>query len=263
MQHIRQKGFTCFPVKYFNQKLTEAYEGEWNDGLGPVVLDCLVKDREDRKDGRQRAAKEVRDFHRLFKRIPLKYFTEVLKEAREANPPPPKWSKSLAKLNLEALVEVGFDRDDDGNQLLLENILEMDERFHLYPSFASYLKKVRETVDCRQLKADRDQAAINQHLEKHPPSQTDAPRIDISGNFVVYPKWQGSEAKNLLLQDIIFLIENDLFNDVKPKTLWLLRYEYKEYPLKVFREHIYQAIRTSKQINYNNHRKELKLSKLK
>ena len=75
-QKIRTKCcFTDFSMKFFNEKLTQAYEKEWEDGLAPVILHCLVKDREDRKDGRQRDVKGDREMHPLLKRFPLKIFT--------------------------------------------------------------------------------------------------------------------------------------------------------------------------------------------
>jgi hypothetical protein len=266
-QQVRQKcKFTFFPLKFFNAKLTDAYEKEWEDGIAPIVLDCLVKDREDRKDGRQRVVKQVREMHQLFKRYPIKIFEEKLKQARSENPLPPNWPKSLAKLHLGELIEVGFDRDDEGNELPHEEILDMDERFSLYPEFKTYLKQMRDRINTLQLNADRDQIAIQHHLLKYPPSSMDAPRLDIHGNMVQYPKWQGSVAKDMLLRDLTYMIEHDLLcgpNRITPNNLWLSDGEYKKYPLKVFREHIYQAIRSSKQTNWNNLQKKERLSKLK
>jgi hypothetical protein len=266
-QKIRSKcGFTDFSLKFFNEKLTQAYEKEWEDGLAPVILHCLVKDREDRKDGHQRVVKEVREMHPLLKRFPLKIFTEKLKEARAENPLPPKWPKSLAKVHLRELIEVGFDRDNEGNNLPIQDIFEMDERFSLYPSFQKYLHDMRNNVNQLQLNADRDQRAINHHLEKYPPSQMDARRIDIHGNWIQYPKWQGSIAKVMLLQDLIFVIQHDFLrgpNRIKPEKWWLSSSEYKKYPLKVFREHIYQEIRSMKQTNWNNYKKNKDRQKLK
>ena len=264
---IRQKcRFTDFPLKFFNEKLTQAYEKEWDASLAPVILHCLVKDREDRKDGRQRVVKEVREMHPVFKRFPVKIFTEKLKEARAENPVPPKWPKSLAKIALQELIEAGFDRDNEGNELSLKNILEMDERFYLYPSFKTYLHDLRKNINQLQLNADRDQHAINHHLEKYPPSQMDARRLDIHGHWIQYPKWQGSIAKDMLLQDLTYLIQHDLLrgpNSIKPELLRLSSEEYKKYPLKVFRDHIHQEIRSMKQTNWNKHEKDEQRRKLK
>jgi hypothetical protein len=266
-QEIRKKcRFTDFPLKFFNEKLTQAYEKEWDDSLASVVLHCLVKDREDRKDGRQRVAKEVREMHPLLKEFPMKIFAEKLKEARDENPLPPKWGKSLAKVHLQELIEAGFDRDNEGNDLPLKDIFEMDERFSLYPGFQNYLHGMRNNINQLQLNADRDQRAINHHLQKYPPSHMDAQRLDIHGNWIQYPKWHCSIAKVMLLNDLTYAIEHDLIrgpNPIKPEAWWWSSREYKKYPLKVFREHIYQEIRSMKQTNWNNHQKNEHRRKLK
>jgi hypothetical protein len=263
---IRQLGFRFFPVKFFSEKLVAAYEDEWDNSFAPVVLDCLVKDRDDRKNGKAKAAKVIREMDTLFMRFPIKIFTEKLQQARADNPLPPKWPKSLARVHLKELVAAGFDRDNEGNELPIGQILEMDERFLLYPDFKTNLIKMRDTTIQLQLDADRDQIAINHHLQKHPPSTMDAPRIDIRGNLVQYPKWQGSAAKLLLLQDLLFLLDHDLLRGpdrIKPQTLHSSHYEYEKFPLKVFRQHIYQEFRSMKQTNWNNHQKREQLSKLK
>ena len=146
--------------------------------------------------------------------------------------------------------------------------MEFDERFKLYPSFGDYVAKMREGIQQQQLDADDQQHAINQYLAKHPPSRMDAPRIDIHGKWIQYPKWQGSQAQKMLCIDLEYLLQHDLLemtnpNYVKPEKLWNSHEIYKEFPLKVFREHIYQTLRTVKQIKWNNHLKKEKLSKLK
>lgn len=125
---------------------------------------------------------------------------------------------------------------------------------------------MRKSINQLQLKADRDHRSICHHLEKYPPSLMDARRMDIKGNWIQYPKWQGSPAKLMLLHDLTYMLQHDLLrgpNQVKPKTLWLSSDEYQKYPLKVFREHMTQEIRSMKQTNWNNNQKEEKHSKLK
>jgi hypothetical protein len=67
------------------------------------------------------------------------------------------------------------------------------------------------------------------------------------------PRWEGSDAERLLRQDM----DEGKHKTMKPQLLYNMRNEYYEnYPLKIFREHIYQeekrrkflAIRLSAQI---------------
>ena len=58
--------------------------------------------------------------------------------------------------------------------------------------------------------------------------------------------WNGSEAQRLLKDDIA----SGLHNVMKPKSLWLLREEYQEFDLDVFRPHIHQETRSTRETNY-------------
>ena len=263
--------FQTVPLKYFLSKLDAAFEVEWEACMGDVLLDLFVKDREDRKDGRQRSAKDIRDSHALFKRIPMKLFTTRLKEARLANPVAPAWRKSLAKEHLQELIEAGFDRDEEGVELSTEEMMAFDERFKLYSDFANNLKRMRERIYKVQVKSDEHAKALQHHMiQSRYQSKMNAQRIDIHGHWIQYPKWQHSFAKQILLRDLAFLasqgvkIRNDEEpQSIKPKVLWLSRDVYQDFPLKVFREHIYQEMRTAKQINWNRKQKEDRLSKLR
>jgi hypothetical protein len=61
-----------------------------------------------------------------------------------------------------------------------------------------------------------------------------------------YPFWDTSPACILLHQDIC----NGLTDQMKPSELWNTRNEYKEFPLDVFRQHIYQEKNRIKASSY-------------
>lgn len=59
------------------------------------------------------------------------------------------------------------------------------------------------------------------------------------------PNWHGHEAKKLLALD---LYDKEL-KKLSPEELWEMRSQYKEFTLKTFRGHIYQAQHTEKFFN--------------
>lgn len=66
-----------------------------------------------------------------------------------------------------------------------------------------------------------------------------------SRNARGYPEWDGSAAQRQLKEDI----ESNLHNIIEPIDLWYLREVYDPFPLKVFRDHIYQEIKTAKYLH--------------
>ena len=58
--------------------------------------------------------------------------------------------------------------------------------------------------------------------------------------------WDGSDAQLLLMIDV----KCNMHKVMKPKQLWEYRPEYKEFPLDVFRDHIYQESRSALESNY-------------
>ena len=57
-----------------------------------------------------------------------------------------------------------------------------------------------------------------------------------------YPEWEGSDAQKLLKKDM----EDGRHETMQPMELWETRDTYLLFPLDVFRDHIYQEIRTNK-----------------
>ena len=58
--------------------------------------------------------------------------------------------------------------------------------------------------------------------------------------------WDGSEAQKLLRADI----ERNCHQRMKPELLWITRTQYQEFPLKKFRDHIHQELRSKRETNY-------------
>ncbi len=60
-----------------------------------------------------------------------------------------------------------------------------------------------------------------------------------------YPEWEGSEAQSWLKKDM----KAGKHDTLQPMELWETRDAYQLFPLEVFRDHIYQEIRTGKFLN--------------
>jgi hypothetical protein len=106
-------------------------------------------------------------------------------------------------------------------------------------------------------------ALRKQFINKHDRAIVDSQALDndrqlfpeVLGNDAGrgYPKWGPSQAKQLLKADV----GAGLHKTMTPMELHLSRPEYQEFPLKVFRNHIYQEIKSRKK-----HPKTKKLSML-
>jgi hypothetical protein len=150
------------------------------------------------------------------------------------------WQNSDAKAKLYAALvngDIPLDPPTD------EDSEEVEEYREKYPIVASYprpdlfpsrLAALREQVKEGLTRAEEDQIAFDIYVKNHPKSTVAA-----NGK---YPEWEGSAAQRLLAEDI----ENELHLDKLPQDLHDSRAEYQQFPLKVFRDHIYQCIRTGK-----------------
>jgi len=102
-------------------------------------------------------------------------------------------------------------------------------------TFTNRLRSVKNDHDKKDTRADQDLQSFNNFMANHP-----TPAVNSRGE----PRWQGSEAERQLKEDI----KNQYHVGKKPKDLWedAERQSYKNYPLKVFRDHIYQEVRLRK-----------------
>jgi len=106
-----------------------------------------------------------------------------------------------------------------------------------YTQFGSRLSNLRKQVKRDLRRANEDRRRLENYLESHPPH---------SYTEHGYPEWEGSKAQEQLRKDMA----DNLHEVMLPLELWCLREEYDYYPLKVFRDHIYQETRTKKYYNY-------------
>ena len=100
--------------------------------------------------------------------------------------------------------------------------------------FAGRLAKLREQIVASNARSDMDKLAYDRYMKNHPVETMTARG---------YPEWEGSDAQRLCRQDID---DGTIGNFDRPLKFHASRDEYKLFPLKVFRDHIYQIIRTKK-----------------
>ena len=106
-----------------------------------------------------------------------------------------------------------------------------------YSMFSSRLSSLRKTVKVTEHRAALDQAAFDNYIQNHEPSL-----LTRHG----YSQWQGSEAQRLLKIDL----KNKVHEIMTKKELHESREEYFEnYPLNVFRDKVWQEIRTAKYLH--------------
>jgi hypothetical protein len=262
-----------FPQQFVTKKLANLRKGnkllspaekelqsKWDNSRAKVVLGRLIEHGFDcNDDGKNKRADEVYKLREEFLPFPQRFFTQQLQIARKGKPKPPAWQKSRARSILKNIIVVGLDREDDGTELPLLTIYRMDKEFKRFPlkRFAINLEDLRDIVHEALDKALRDGLGVEDYLERNPPSRMDAPRV----NYKRYPKWQESSAQKLLRDDLkILLREGWLFkgkDGFLPRDLYQhpQRPEYREFPLVVFRNHIYKEIVHDKQVNWNLHKK--------
>jgi hypothetical protein len=148
---------------------------------------------------------------------------------------PSKWKDSRAKMLL---------RQDilDGKvtaSMKPKQVFEMRAEYKPYgiKNFRSNLYSLRSVTKENQQKADSDAAALAHDRCIHPKAVY-TPKG--------YPRWDGSDAQRFLKEDM----ESCLTNRFDPSVLRETRPEYKAFPLKVFRDHIYQEVRSKTGSSY-------------
>ena len=192
--------------------------------------------------------KQVYEMHPEYKEFEIPYFRSNLysmrkqhKEGKLGKQKPPKWSKSEAKKLLRDDIVVGVVTDD----MQASDVYKMRDEFQLYKfdNFKTNLGNLRVSIkkNIERMQFDcicygKDRALLIELRKDNPP------------NLPPYPIWHKHEAKKLLKQDI----SDGKHIDIKPQELWESRSEYMEFPLKVFRKHIYQELdeRASKEYRF-------------
>lgn len=140
---------------------------------------------------------------------------------------------------------------DDGivkPSMSTREVYNMREEFKLVPynNFYQNFRTLRETRKKEHSRVIMSTAAML-HDRKLYPVQRTHPGFP-------YPRWDQHAAMSLLKEDI----DNGKNLLLKPKQLWESRPEYKEFPLNVFRKHIYQEVTARKERSYWLNRKKKK-----
>jgi hypothetical protein len=160
---------------------------------------------------------------------------------------PSKWKDSEAKMLLQQDIL-------DGKvtaSMKPKEVFEMRAEYKVYgmKNFRPNLYSLRSSISANQQKADSDAVALVHDRRIHP---------KVAHTPKGYPRWDGSEAQRLLKEDM----ESSGTNRFEPSVLRETRPEYEVFPLKVFRDHIYQEARMKTGSSYwMNKAKEKKLTK--
>lgn len=153
-----------------------------------------------------------------------------------------RWNESNAKATLYADLVSGdiplIPPENEDEEDLMEYFMQRPEVANHggFDKFPRRFKALRSQVKAGINRAADDQKAFDMFVKNHPKSTKAA------GD---YPEWEGSEAQALLKEDML----EGKHTTMQPEELYESREEYKLFPLKVFRDHIYQEIRTTKYLH--------------
>jgi hypothetical protein len=162
-----------------------------------------------------------------------------LMEAEIFTEPRTKWKKSKAKEMLYTdIVEGRVPLEDDSN-MPAAVIYSMHSEYADYDpdKFAARLESLRQSVKGSTTRANEDLIAFETYKSLH--------KVSLFSHLG-YIEYQGSEAQRLLRKDI----QEGRHISLGKKELYELRPEYfTEFPLNVFRDKLYQEIRTAKYVH--------------
>jgi hypothetical protein len=165
--------------------------------------------------------------------------------ASNANAKPPAWRYSEAKDTLRKLLE----NDGDGTVHSMDpkDVYKLSPLFQLYKysNFRTNLKSLKDSM-----KAENGIVNVDEQALAHDRTLIPTKTMTVRG----YPRWEGSDAKKLLRDDV----KEKKHKNSKPAELRDTREEYKNFPLTVFRKHIYQEEYAQSGRSYWMHKKELK-----
>ena len=153
------------------------------------------------------------------------------------------WAQSVAKQILEQSILEGNVTERSNPDIVYaehDEYSKYDKR-----KFKHHLKHLLTTLTRYEKNATFANNAVANATKNHPRNE-----LTIRG----YPFWDTSQARLLLMNDI----NNGLTTTMKPRELWETRKEYKEFPLDVFRQHIYQENTRRKASTYWLSRKNKK-----
>lgn len=148
----------------------------------------------------------------------------------------PTWKTSEAKALLTKLL---LDRDSDVHKMSPEEIHKSDPLFLAYPldRFKQNVKNLKKSITRRKKIIQEEESAFQADSKAFPREQKTSRG---------YPFWDSHPASTLMERDI----KNGKKENKKPKEFWQSRREYREFPLEVFRWHMYQVLRENREGPY-------------
>lgn len=154
----------------------------------------------------------------------------------KSKPKVEQWRNSKAKALLLKLLS---DHESPFNMLSPEDAWESSEWFMQYPKerFISNMKRLKTSLAARDEVAQNDNETIARELAQF---ASNLPEETLRG----YPLWHNHDASRLLEEDL----KNDRNKDMFPEEFQQTRPEYCEFPLFVFRKHIYQEQRKQREM---------------
>ncbi len=150
---------------------------------------------------------------------------------------PPQWKTSAAK---KLLVRLLSDESSWVHQSTsVEEVYEAEPLFKLYPlkNFKTNFKNLKESMKEERDSIHFDQAAFEKERALFPRNPTTK-----GGN----PFWDRHDAQRLMVEDV----KAGRTVQMKPSVLRDTRVEYQDFPLEVFRNHIYQEERKEREAVY-------------
>lgn len=151
---------------------------------------------------------------------------------------PPPWRNSPAKKVLIAGINGGEYPDSMTTEAIYGSQLVF--RQYKWENFQTNLRNLRAALEREMDRANEDAANL----------AADMQQPNTAAAFGSRSRWVGSEAERLLKQDV----DAGRHVGLQPQELRATRAEYKQWPLKTFRDHIQQEVRSRKTQAYWLHR---------
>jgi hypothetical protein len=176
--------------------------------------------------------------------------SNMASNAAPSDPPSP-WRNSQAKHLLKEDIVKGLVYSSMPAKEVYQMRPEWYKRYK-FNNFKTNLDSLHKRITKDKDRADEDLAAFlhDMAILPHPTNAAAA----------AYPRWQDSEAEQLLKSDIEAGVGT---TSLKPQQLWESRIEYQAYPLNVFRKHIHQEMRAETEKGYWLNKKKEKEEKKK
>jgi hypothetical protein len=148
------------------------------------------------------------------------------------------WRLSAAKKLLAFDIQRGADLLPNGKEKGPGEVFKLRPEYQRYEygNFRNNLRRLRNDIAKDRATAIVEAAAVVKHREKYPPKSNRS-----------WPRWPGHPAKHLLRMDI----DEEKHKIQTPAELHASRPEFREFPLRVFRDHIYKELKAQKQVHWN------------